>query len=229
MSDHPRYAALYDRMLAPLESAGLSARRHDLLAGATGRVLEVGGGTGLNLRHYTSAGSVTVLEPDAAMRARLATRVGECPAPVTVVAAGIEDADLPEAGFDAIVCTLVLCTVPDLPAAVRRIRQLLAPGGRVLFIEHTAAPGGWGIVQWLLDPLWHRVVPGCHLHRDPTSAFRDAGMMVADYDRTPLRMVPGLIDSLVVGKASERTAPLLVPPGTYPRRRTAGQAVGARA
>jgi SAM-dependent methyltransferase len=220
--DHPRYAAVSERMLAPLESAGLSACRQDLLARATGRVLEVGAGTGLNLAHYTAAGSVTVLEPDAAMRLRLAERVGECPAPVTVVGSGIDDADLPDASFDTVVCTLVLCTVPDLASAARRIRGLLAPGGRVLFIEHAAAPGGWGIVQRLLDPLWHRVIPGCHLHRDPTSALRDAGLMVSDYDRTPLRMIPGLIDSLVVGTAMERTAPLLVPAGTYPLGRRAG-------
>ena len=239
--EHPLYAAAYDRLCASAEAAGLAQRRADLLADATGRVLEVGGGTGHNLPWYSAADSVVVLEPDAAMCRRLEPRLADCPAPATLLAAGIDEADLEEASFDTVVCTLVLCTVPDLDRAVARIRRLLAPGGRLLFLEHTAAPGGWGLVQRAVDPLWHRAVPGCHLHRDPVSAIRRSGLMVAGYDRIDLPLVPGLLRAGVVGTARERTADIPVTPGTYPRHRslgshlngsgrgTAGRAVGASA
>ncbi|MHB1925033.1 MAG: class I SAM-dependent methyltransferase [Acidimicrobiales bacterium] len=220
--DHPLYAAAYDRLCASAEAAGLAERRAALLAGATGRVLEVGGGTGHNLRWYSAADSVVVLEPDASMVRRLEPRLADCPVPATLIRAGIEEADLQDGSFDTVVCTLVLCTVPDLDRAVARIRRLLAPAGRLLFLEHTAAPGGWGLVQRALDPLWHRAVPGCHLHRDPVSAIRRSGLMVAGYDRIDLPLVPGLLRAGVVGTACERTADPPVPAGTYPRRRSLG-------
>lgn len=217
VTDHPLYAALYDRMCASAEAGGLSDLRRGLLVGARGKVLEVGGGTGSNLAHYGAAESVMVLEPDGAMRRKLQARLGECPVPVEVMAAGIDEADLASAAFDTIVCTLVLCTVPDLDRALRRIRTLLAPGGRLLFLEHTAAPGGWGIAQRLADPLWHRLVPGCHLDRDPITGLRRAGLLVADYDRIPLPLVPGLLDAGVLGFAMEPAVPPPVPVGTYPQ------------
>jgi SAM-dependent methyltransferase len=217
MADHPRYAAFYERSMAGAEEAGLGAQRAQLLARARGRVLEIGGGTGLNLRHYRAATSVTVLEPDGAMRERLETRRLDCPCPMTLLPMGVEEADFPPASFDTVVCTLVLCTVPDPDAALGRLRGWLAPEGSLLFIEHTAAPGGWGLVQALLDPLWHRLIPGCHLHRDPMAAMRRVGFMVRDYDRLDLTMIPGLIDNLVVGVACEGLVEPPVPSGTYPR------------
>ncbi|MHB1446112.1 MAG: class I SAM-dependent methyltransferase [Acidimicrobiales bacterium] len=220
--EHPLYAAAYDRLLASAEAAGLAERRADLLADATGRVLEVGGGTGHNLKWYSAAGAVVVLEPDGAMCRRLEPRLADCPVPATLIPAGIEEADLQDGSFDTVVCTLVLCTVPDLDKAVARIRRLLAPGGRLLFLEHTAAPGGWGLVQRAADPLWRRAVPGCHLHRDPISAIRRSGLMVAGYDRIDLPLVPGLLRAGVVGTACERTADTPVAPGTYPRSRSLG-------
>ena len=206
-------------MCGPAEAAGLGDLRASLLAAATGRVLEVGGGTGHNLAHYKAAGSVTVLEPDLAMARRLEPRLADCPAPATLVRAGIDEADLEDASFDTVVCTLVLCTVPDLDRAIRRIERLLAPDGRVLFLEHTAVAGGWGMAQVLVDPLWARLVPGCHLHRDPVSALRRAGLMVDSYDRVDLPLVRGLISTGAVGSAVRPRAAAPVAPGTYPQHR----------
>jgi SAM-dependent methyltransferase len=219
--EHRLYAALYDRLCGPAEAAGLADLRAGLLSGATGRVLEVGGGTGANLAHYTSAGSVTILEPDLAMARRLEPRLGDCPAPVTLVRAGIDEADLADGSFDTVVATLVLCTVPDLDRAAGRMERLLAPGGRLLFLEHTAAPGGWGVVQALADPLWRRAVPGCHLHRDPVRAIRRTGLMVDSYDRVDLPLVPGLLSSGAIGSAVRPLTATPVPAGTFPRRSSA--------
>lgn len=222
MRDHPIFAAVYDRMTAAAEAAGLADRRRRLLAGATGRVLEVGGGTGHNLPYYEAATEVVVLEPDGAMRRRLVPRLADCPVPARVVAAGIDEPDLAAQGvedhsFDTVVCTLVLCTVPDLDAAVRRIRELLAPEGRVLFLEHVRGPGTRGAVQRMVTPVWRVLVPGCHLDRDPVGALRRAGLGPTDYERVDLPLGP-LASPGVVGTAREWLAAALVEPGQYPAR-----------
>jgi SAM-dependent methyltransferase len=220
MRDHRIYAAVYDRMTAPAETAGLAGRRRRLLAGATGRVLEVGGGTGHNLPYYTAATEVVVLEPDGAMRRHLEERLDTCPVPARVVAAGIDDPALgslgvPDGAFDTVVCTLVLCTVPDADAAAGRIARLLAPDGRVLFLEHVRGPGTRGALQHLLTPLWRVMVPGCHLDRDPVPALRRAGLLPSDYERVRLPLGP-LASPGVVGTAVLSRSKPLVEPGSYP-------------
>src|SRR5205085_4941487 len=97
MADHRIYAAVYDRLNAPVEDAGLRRRRRRLLAGATGRVLEVGGGTGANLSHYVNAASVVVLEPDGAMRRRLLAR--EESTGVDVQPVGVDEASFSAQSF----------------------------------------------------------------------------------------------------------------------------------
>ena len=211
MPDHPVYAALYDRMTAPAEAAGLAERRRRLLAGATGRVLEVGGGTGANLAHYRAAASVDVLEPDGAMRRRLERRLedevraGRAAAAVRVHAAGIDDAPFPDRSFDTAVCTLVLCTVPDLPRALGTLRRLLRPGGTLLFLEHVRASGPRASAQRALTPLWSRLVPGCHLDRDTVAAVRRAGFFVTDAEKFALPGGGPLLATAVSGAA--RPAP----------------------
>src|ERR1051325_7713557 len=129
-------AFIYDASLALSERRGMAARRGELLASARGRVLELGAGTGLNLRHYPDGVDLVVSEPDPEMRARLQKRAaGRAPA----VAAGAEDVPLPDASVDTVVSTLVLCTVADPDAALAEVRRVLAPGGRLLLIEHVRA------------------------------------------------------------------------------------------
>src|ERR1700694_5193348 len=121
MADHPLFAAVYDGLLAPAESAGLAARRRRLLSSARGRVLEGGGGTGPNLPHsparQVAAGAV--LEPDGAMRRRLERRVAESPVPVEVKEKAVDELTAADGPFDTGVWTLGLCTVPALAHALR--------------------------------------------------------------------------------------------------------------
>jgi SAM-dependent methyltransferase len=203
MADHRLFAAMYDRLLAPSEAGGLADRRRQLLARAHGRVLEVGAGTGLNLAYYL-AGSVTsvvALEPDGAMRRRLEDRRTDASVTVQVEADGVETADLPRGGFDTIVTTLVLCTVPDVQVAAERIRAWLAPGGCLLFLEHVRAPGWRALTQRAVTPLWSLVAGGCHLDRDTLGALRGAGLLIADCDRFPMPAGGPLLHTCVQGMA----------------------------
>src|SRR4051794_8336073 len=108
------FAAMYDRMMAGTEKAGLSDRRHELLAQADGRVLEIGAGTGVNLGHYTDAVTeLVVTEPEEPMAKRLEEKAASSSLPVTVVRTPAESLPFPDNSFDTAVCTLVLCTVSD--------------------------------------------------------------------------------------------------------------------
>jgi SAM-dependent methyltransferase len=198
--------ACYDWVLAASEARGLTTRRHTLLATATGRVLEIGAGTGLNLRHYRSerVRSIVALEPDPAMRARLEWRAETIAVPVEVAAATVDGADLPEAGFDTIVVTLVLCSVPDPARAASAMARWLVPGGRVLFIEHVAAIGFRGRLQRAVTPLWSRVAGGCHLDRHTLDTLRQAGLSVSDCDRFALPAAGPLFATCVAGVAWRR-------------------------
>jgi len=131
------FAATYDRFIAKTEAAGLAAHRAALLTGATGRTLEIGGGTGANLTHYGPAvESLTVTEPEPAMLKRLRRRAQEVAPAAMVLRAPAEDLPFDDAAFDTVVSTLTLCSVDDQPRAVGELRRVLRPGGRLLFIEH---------------------------------------------------------------------------------------------
>ena len=204
MPDHPLYAAAYDRLIGPAERAGLAERRRRLLAWARGRVLEVGGGTGLNLRHYpSSVDGVAVLEPDGAMRRRLAARAAAAPVPVEVHPDTLGAAPFEAASFDTVVCTLVLCTVADLGAALGDVRRLLAPGGWLLFLEHVRATGVRELAQQALTPLWQRLAAGCRLDRDIPAAIRAAGFAITDIERFALPRA-SLLAPAVQGRARPR-------------------------
>jgi SAM-dependent methyltransferase len=183
MAEHAVFAATYERVMEPAERAGLRDRRIRLLSNARGKVLEVGGGTGVHLPLYRGVESVDVLEPDAAMRRRLTSRLAAATVPVTVHESGIDEAPFGPAAFDTIVSTLTLCTVPDLDRALERIRTLLAPDGRLLFLEHVPGQGAQRLVQRAVGPVWPRLAGGCHLDRDIPAALRRTGFSVLDLER----------------------------------------------
>jgi ubiquinone/menaquinone biosynthesis C-methylase UbiE len=175
---HPIFAALYDPMAASAERRWMGERRRRLLAGACGAVLEIGGGTGANLPHYRDVDRVIVAEPDPFMRMRLGQKLADARVPVEVSAAGAEALSFPDGSFDTVVSTLVLCTVPGQGPALDEVRRVLRPGGRLLFIEHIRASGSAARWQDRLEPVWGRLLGGCHPNRETVVAMEEAGFEI---------------------------------------------------
>jgi ubiquinone/menaquinone biosynthesis C-methylase UbiE len=181
---HRLFAAAYDTLLKSAERRELAPRRAQLLAGLRGTVVDVGSGTGANLSHFRHAERVVLVEPDRFMRARLRTRLGESSVPVTVSDADAEHLPLADGEADAVVFTLVLCSVPDQRLALLEARRVLKPGGTLAVLEHVRRPGRAGRWQDRLDGLWGRsVAPGCHLNRNTVEVIADAGFDFTEISR----------------------------------------------
>ena len=177
------FAAVYERQLAPVERGWLGERRAALVGDLAGRVVEVGAGTGASLGHYRLAAGVVACEPDPAMRARLAAKLAGARVPVEVSPAAAEALPFPDASFDAAVCQLVLCSVPDPAAALAELRRVLRPGGRLVFLEHVRAEGRLGAWQDRLAPLHALLVGGCRPNRDLAGAIAAAGFALEHLER----------------------------------------------
>jgi ubiquinone/menaquinone biosynthesis C-methylase UbiE len=168
-----------------MEKAGYGQHREQLLAGLSGRVLEIGAGNGMNFAHYPPAVTrVLAVEPEPHLSALARDQAKEAAVSIEVVdgTAGHLPAD--DDSFDAAVATLVLCTVPDVPAALAEIRRVLVPGGELRFFEHVRADTpGLARVQRVLDAtVWPRMVGGCHPDRDTRGAIEDAGFTIDALD-----------------------------------------------
>ena len=207
MPGHRFFAALYDRMLAGTEKAGLSEMRAALVADARGRTLELGAGTGLNLSHYTDAVTELVAtEPDPFMARRLRDKLSlhpPAPGSVEVVEAAAESLPFEDDSFDTVVGTLVLCTVDDPDAAVREIGRVLKPDGRFLYLEHVRDPDEGGLARWQdrLERPWGWVGAGCHPNRDTAGTLAAAGFDIQP-DRGKLPKAPPIVRPLIRGSAT---------------------------
>jgi ubiquinone/menaquinone biosynthesis C-methylase UbiE len=190
------FAAAYDASLAGAEKRGLAEARRTLLAGAHGRVLEIGAGTGLNLPHYPAGADVCVTEPDPEMVKRLRRHA-------EAVAAPAEALPFPGDSFDTVVATLVFCTVPDVEAALREVKRVLAPGGRLLFLEHVRAARGTREARWqrVLRRPWRAVACGCDCDRDFLAALAAEGFSVDGVRHESWPFLPPIVRPIVIGAA----------------------------
>lgn len=195
-------ALLYDPFLWWGEAAGMRGRRRDVLAGARGRVLEIGAGTGLNIPHYPDGVDELLLtEPEPGMRRRLARRLDRHGRTARIVDAPAERLPLPDASVDTVVATLVLCTVADPERALGEIARVLRPDGRMLFIEHVRARSRWlaACQDAMLRP-WRAFAGGCVCNRTTLELMRRSGFRVETHDAA-WRGMPAVVRPLVVGQA----------------------------
>jgi|SRR5215204_1855066 len=199
------FSAFYDRAFEATEEAGLREMRCELLKRARGRVLELGAGTGLNLELYPREGldSLTVTEPDPHMFKQLRQRAEkDCPG-ADLVQAGAESLPFDDDSYDTVVVTLVLCTVPDQPAALKEVSRVLRPGGQLLFLEHVRAHHP-DLAKWQdrLEKPWRFLGDGCHCNRDTEAAIRAAGFQLLETERGELPKAPPIVKPLTWGSAS---------------------------
>ncbi|MDI9833438.1 class I SAM-dependent methyltransferase [Streptomyces sp. KAU_LT] len=216
---HPVFARCYARLSVGAETRmGMALIRERLLDGLSGRVLEIGAGNGLNFAHYPATVSeVVAIEPERSLR-RLAVEAAlRAEVPVDVVPGTAEALPVKSEGFDAVVLSLVLCSVRDVPRALSEVRRVLRPGGSVRFFEHGRGGGPAMLrTQRVLDrTVWPLVSGGCHVSRDPVAALREAGLELGPYRQV---MMPENGPALPSSYCALGTAWRPVDAGTSPGR-----------
>lgn len=196
------FALAYDPFLARAEKLGIAKARATLLADARGDVLEIGAGTGLNVVHYPPSVRVTYTEPDPHMAKRLRRRGAE------VVEAGADALPFADDSFDTVVSTLVLCTVPNVPAALGEIARVLRPGGQLLFLEHVRAEPGSSLERWQdrLHGPWKAFACGCHCNRNLLASLDANGYEVERVEHRAWRFMPAIVRPVVSGAAHPLTS-----------------------
>lgn len=180
---------LYDRYVLPYlidYACGVGTvlkARSQIVPQAHGRVLEIGIGSGLNLSFYDAAkvDVIVGVDPSAAMQQRAKERVAAINIPVEMIALELGQIQAQDASFDSIVCTFTLCTIPDAVAALKEMRRVLKPGGRLLFCEHGKSPD-LPVLRWQnrLTPIWKPLAGGCHLNRDISALLEAGGFRIGE-------------------------------------------------
>ena len=194
---------MYDPFLWLGERRGMEQSRAELLAGARGRVLEIGAGTGLNVRHYPAAVDELVLtEPVEPMARALERRLGRG-AEGSVRRAPAEQLPFAASSFDTVVSTLVLCTVQEPERAIAEIERVLRPGGELLFIEHVRSHDE-RLAHWQdrLERPWMAFADGCRCNRPTLELLAKSRLRLGGVARTDWRGMPPVVRPLAIGKAT---------------------------
>jgi SAM-dependent methyltransferase len=202
---HPIFARLFDRLVRSADPAQAD-HRQELLAGASGRVIEVGAGNGINFANYPpEVSEVVAVEPEAYLRKKAMEAAPAAPVPVTVVD-GLADA-LPaeDDSFDVAVCSLVLCSVADQGRALAEIARVLRPGGELRFYEHVLGDDPKvARLQNRIEGVWQFCGGGCHPNRDTPAAIEAAGFRMERCRRFTFKPGPLMtpVEPHVIGVAT---------------------------
>jgi ubiquinone/menaquinone biosynthesis C-methylase UbiE len=158
--------------MAVPERTLLPEHREALAADLAGRVLEIGAGTGAMFPYYGDSVDLQAIEPDPHMRAQAIEQAETLGLDIEIADASGESLPYDDGSFDAVVASLVFCTIPDHEAALSEVARVLKPGGEFRFLEHIRGEGAVGRVHDLAAPAWHTVAGGCHLNRETGELFR---------------------------------------------------------
>ncbi|MEM7766966.1 MAG: class I SAM-dependent methyltransferase [Pseudomonadota bacterium] len=206
---------LWDRYAVPaLVSSACATKpimqqREKVVPKATGRVLELGCGSGTNFDYYNTAEveRLFAIDPAPGMikRARKTLEGHPLAGKTDLIETGAEAVPLEDNSVDTAIITFVLCTIPDWQAALTEVRRVLKPSGRILFSEHGLAPDE-DIAKWQrrIEPVWKRLAGGCHLTRDTGALLRSAGFRFEDTETMYLPSTPKIAGFVSWGAA--RTA-----------------------
>ncbi|MFL5843268.1 MAG: class I SAM-dependent methyltransferase [Solirubrobacteraceae bacterium] len=182
---HPLFARVYERFSVREEARGQAENRKRTLAGLSGRVVEVGAGNGLNFEHYPdTVTEVVAVEPEPYLRERATERATER---IAVVDGTADALPVEDGSVDAVVFSLVLCSVPSQASALAEARRVLRPSGELRFYEHVISHrrGKAAFQRAFTATLWKRMAAGCHMDRDTGTAIAAAGFEITDLDRVP--------------------------------------------
>ncbi|WP_066898864.1 class I SAM-dependent methyltransferase [Mycolicibacterium houstonense] len=201
--DNPFFARVW-KTLSNSEPRALRRLRGDNLAGLSGRVLEIGAGTGTNFAFYPPAVTeVVAIEPERHLAEVARGAADRAPVPVTVTSDTAEQFSSAEP-FDAVVCSLVLCSIEQPDSVLRQLFSLLRPGGELRYLEHVAGTGWRSGMQRVADAtVWPRLFGNCHTHRHTEQTIVDSGFRVAE-TRRELAMpawVPLPVTEFAIGRA----------------------------
>ncbi|MDA3625241.1 class I SAM-dependent methyltransferase [Saccharopolyspora oryzae] len=201
---HPRFGRFWVRVSEIADRRGAVEHRRRLVSGTTGRVLEIGSGNGRNFQHYpASVTEVVAVEPNDELRVHSERNAASAPVPVRVVPGHADALPGESSSFDGVVLCQVLCSVPDPASALREIRRVLRPQGKVHFLEHVRSSRRLvGAFQEGIAPIWRRLCGGCELHRDTASEIEGAGFALGSVRRFGFSPGPLFWMTYVLGTAA---------------------------
>jgi ubiquinone/menaquinone biosynthesis C-methylase UbiE len=189
---HPMFARFWKRVTAGGETDEAVAHRTEMLAGLSGKVIEVGAGNGLNFEYYpASVTGLVAVEPEPILREAAIEKARGAPVQVEVVDGVAERVSAEDDSFDAGVACLMLCTV-DAASALAELRRVIKPGGELRFYEHVVSESPRvATLQGVADHVWTHVAGGCHLTRDTVAEIERAGFEIESCRRFTFSPMPG--------------------------------------
>ncbi len=200
-----RLNAFFLRLIEPLMEKLFGDDKRRLFADLEGDVVEIGPGTGANLPYYPAGVNLIGIEPSLHMQNALREKAEKMGVPLEVRGLKGEAIDLPDASADAVVATLLLCSVDDPIQVVSEAMRILRPGGKYVFIEHVAAPKGSVLHLWqtLFFRPHHWLFEGCHTNRKTWEVLEAAGFEVLDYEHHTKWSIMFYVAPMIVGHATK--------------------------